>query len=205
MDNKGYFVVHKWMASELGLKGTDLFVYAIVYGFTQIEEQSFFGTRRYLAEFIGVSIPTIQRSLDSLVESGLLIRNVSEMPVNGMRVVSYKANLNPRYQNEPGIKMIHNDIIHKSISNTVNTRESSNTRRFIKPTIEEVAAYCREKGYFVDASQFVDYYESNGWKVGRTPMKDWRAAVRTWDRNERKRKGVPLKKTPKMNWGEGVE
>lgn len=55
--------------------------------------------------------------------------------------------------------------------------------RFTKPTIEEVQAYCRERGNSVDANRFVDYYEANGWKVGKNPMKDWRAAIRTWEKN----------------------
>lgn len=55
--------------------------------------------------------------------------------------------------------------------------------RFVKPTIEEVQAYCRERGNSVDANRFVDYYEANGWKVGKNPMKDWRAAIRTWEKN----------------------
>lgn len=56
------------------------------------------------------------------------------------------------------------------------------------PTVAEVAAFCKEKGYDVDAEGFVAYYDSNGWRVGKNPMKDWRAAVRSWaarDRQER--------------------
>jgi len=50
--------------------------------------------------------------------------------------------------------------------------------------LEEVAAYCRERKNQVDPQRFVDYYTSNGWRVGRNPMKDWKAAVRTWERND---------------------
>lgn len=49
-----------------------------------------------------------------------------------------------------------------------------------RPSAEDVEAYCKEKGYRVDARRFIDYYMSNGWKVGKNPMKDWKAAVRTW-------------------------
>lgn len=52
--------------------------------------------------------------------------------------------------------------------------------RFVPPNVDEVRAYCAENGYAVDADRFVDYYTSNGWKVGKNPMRDWRAAVRTW-------------------------
>ena len=51
------------------------------------------------------------------------------------------------------------------------------------PTVEEVAAYCLERKNKVDAAYFVDHYTSNGWKVGKQNMKDWKAAVRTWEKN----------------------
>ena len=56
---------------------------------------------------------------------------------------------------------------------------------FHAPTVEEVKAYCLERKNKVDAVRFVDYYTANGWKVGKNPMKDWRAAVRTWERDEK--------------------
>ena len=56
--------------------------------------------------------------------------------------------------------------------------------RFTPPTPDEVRSYCADQGYRVDADKFVAYYDSNGWRVGRNPMKDWRAAVRTWVRND---------------------
>ena len=56
--------------------------------------------------------------------------------------------------------------------------------RFTPPTVDEVRAYCNEKGYTVDPQRFVDYYTSNGWRVGKNPMRDWKAAVRNWNRKE---------------------
>ena len=55
--------------------------------------------------------------------------------------------------------------------------------RFTPPTIEEVAEYCRERGNNIDPQSWMDFYTSNGWKVGKNAMKDWKAAVRTWERN----------------------
>lgn len=55
--------------------------------------------------------------------------------------------------------------------------------RFTKPTVEEVRAYCIERNNSVDAEAFVNFYESKGWLIGKNPMKDWKAAVRTWERN----------------------
>lgn len=58
--------------------------------------------------------------------------------------------------------------------------------RMKRPTVEEVAAYCQERKNGINPEQFIDYYTANGWRVGKAPMKDWRAAVRTWERNGRK-------------------
>lgn len=59
-------------------------------------------------------------------------------------------------------------------------------KRFVPPTLEEVEQYCFERGNHVSASRFVDYYDSVGWSIGKgKPMKDWKAAVRTWERDER--------------------
>lgn len=62
---------------------------------------------------------------------------------------------------------------------------TSKKKPFAKPTAAEVYAYARSRGASsFDAEKFIDYYESNGWKVGRNPMKDWKAAVRNWIRND---------------------
>ena len=59
---------------------------------------------------------------------------------------------------------------------------------FVPPTVEEVRAYCEERENGIDAARFVDYYAARGWMVGKTKMKDWRAAVRTWERNNHETK-----------------
>lgn len=57
-------------------------------------------------------------------------------------------------------------------------------RRFSPPAVEDVASYCAERGNGIDAQQFVDFYTAKGWRVGNSPMKDWRASVRTWERRD---------------------
>ena len=59
-----------------------------------------------------------------------------------------------------------------------------NLPRFVKPTIDEVDAYFAQQGYVQQSQRFFDYYEANGWKVGKNSMRDWKAAVRTWLRNQ---------------------
>ena len=56
--------------------------------------------------------------------------------------------------------------------------------RFSPPSVEEVAAYCKERGNKINAQTFVDFYSAKGWKVGQNPMKDWRACVRTWEQRD---------------------
>lgn len=57
---------------------------------------------------------------------------------------------------------------------------------FVPPTVDEVRAYCYERNNGIDAQKFVDYYQSKGWVVGKSKMKDWRACVRTWEGNQKK-------------------
>lgn len=60
-----------------------------------------------------------------------------------------------------------------------------NTKKFKKPTIEEIKNYCEERQNNINPQTFIDYYESNGWKVGKNSMKDWKATIRYWERNKK--------------------
>lgn len=66
----------------------------------------------------------------------------------------------------------------------IKSKKSKTASRFTPPTLEEVRNYCIERNNGVDPERFVDYYTSNGWKVGKNAMKDWKAAVRTWEKTE---------------------
>lgn len=63
------------------------------------------------------------------------------------------------------------------------TQKRARARVFTKPTAEDVKAYCVKQGYHIDPQEFVDFYESKGWMVGKNHMKDWQACVRTWEKN----------------------
>ena len=88
-----------------------------------------------------------------------------------------------------GCQMVANCLPQNSIEeNSIEESSVNNNKpqkRFIKPTLEEVQAYCQERNNGVDAQKWYDYYSANGWKVGRNPMKDWKASVRTWERNDK--------------------
>lgn len=77
-----------------------------------------------------------------------------------------------------------NNNVKECINNDNNIiGEKQKRKRFLPPTVEEVKAYCLERKNNVNAEKFIDYYTSNGWQVGKNKMKDWKAAVRTWEKN----------------------
>lgn len=89
----------------------------------------------------------------------------------------YQLDTNGRHSIDKN-RIVKNSIEEKEI---YKEKESKKSKR---PTLEEVKEYCLERNNNVDAELFINYYESNGWKVGRNSMKDWKACVRTWERNK---------------------
>lgn len=82
-----------------------------------------------------------------------------------------------------------NDLISNSINN-INNNLDNNTnnnkkKNFVKPTLEEVKAYCDERKNEIDPEYFIAFYESNGWKVGKNPMKNWKMAITTWEKRNK--------------------
>lgn len=73
----------------------------------------------------------------------------------------------------------------KDIKEKQEKEKVASAPRFVKPTVAEVSAYCRERANGINPESFVDFYEAKGWKVGAQPMKDWRAAVRTWEQRRK--------------------
>lgn len=78
--------------------------------------------------------------------------------------------------------------------NSIDKNSIGKNNIFRPPTVDEVKAYCDERGNSVDAQSFVDFYESKGWMIGKNKMKDWKAAVRTWER------GTRSKTTNAIDW-----
>ncbi len=74
--------------------------------------------------------------------------------------------------------------IYKLKQNETKEKDANaSKKKFAPPSLEEVEAYCKERGNTVDAAQFIDFYASKGWFVGKVTMKDWKAAIRTWEKN----------------------
>ena len=176
MKEENYIVIQGWMRERLKLKGNELLVYAVIYGFSQAEQQRFTGSLQYLADWCGASKQGVLNNLKALLEKGLIKRE--ERVINGVKFVEYYTTQFNGVLNkvEQGIKLSlpnniddNKDITHKYVG------------RFVPPTVEEVQAYCNERSNHINAQRFVDYYQSRGWMVGKSKMKDWRAAVRTWE------------------------
>jgi hypothetical protein len=98
------------------------------------------------------------------------------------------------------------ELMNDNLNNNISIEKN---KKFVKPTIDELTDYCNQNvlNIGVDPENFIDYYISNGWKVGKNPMKDWKATARTWHRNNKnKNNQVSYQKTngmtakEKANW-----
>lgn len=91
-----------------------------------------------------------------------------------------------------------NEIETINESDIDNKKEGAGRKPFVKPTLEEVTQYCQERNKGVNPNKWLSYYEANGWKVGKNPMKDWKAAVRTWEPD--KPKQPETKQSAPIDW-----
>jgi hypothetical protein len=85
---------------------------------------------------------------------------------------------NPNETPNDNVYVNENDLLEKKELNKFNSQK----KKFLKPSIEDIRDYCLEKQYAVDPELFYSFYESKGWMVGSNPMKDWKAALSTWER-----------------------
>src|SRR6516225_9026980 len=74
--------------------------------------------------------------------------------------------------------------IHDSRNKEEPERTGKGNRKFVRPALTEIRSYCEARHNRVDPEKFSSFYKANGWKVGKNPMRDWKAAVRYWERNE---------------------
>lgn len=96
--------------------------------------------------------------------------------------ITKQAILDAKKQGKSHIKYVEGVLKNKMLEENI-PANNSKRKRFVKPTLSQITQYCLERNNNVNAEQFYDYYESNGWKVGKNAMKDWKACVRTWERN----------------------
>ena len=216
MRKDGYVVVQPWMVTDYNLNGNKLLIYALIWGFSQDDQSCFYGSVSYIVDYFKLSKRAVLNLLGELEKDGL-IRKWSET-VNGRPTNRYAA-LRPAAcvsasdgckkctgeENAP-VNNVHSDGCKKCTStgaesapkkenNNKSENKGPSATRFSPPTVEQVRAYFRECGVppsdaQTEADKFVDRSEANGWIVGKTKMKDWKAAARNWLRN-RKEWGKP--------------
>lgn len=139
------------------------------------------GNERYL-------FPAFKKQIDRAND----ISEVRSRATESRRNQTTSNDIKPNQTESNDIKTANNKENNNKEDNN-NKNDKKNNVRFAPPTREELAAYIAEKGYKVDADRWLAYYESNGWKVGRNPMKDWKAAVRTWASNGFDKPAKPAK------------
>ena len=119
-------------------------------------------------------------------------------------------NNNRKLINNSNNKINKNNIGDNNAPQSENGVKSDKTKRkkFVIPTVEDVQAYCDERGNNIDAQHFIDYYSARGWMLGKNHIKDWKACVRTWERNDSfkpKHEKQPEKKYDQNGYGSEEE
>ena len=199
MELKGYTNIPDWMLS-LDLDVYETIILAVIYGFSQDGESTFAGSLKYLCQKAKCSRRKVTMVLPKLVEKGLIIKIDKE--VRGVHLCEYRVSplCMGGASDAPGGGACHapKNIENENIDNNSLYKSSSH---FQKPTFEDIRAYCISRANNVDPEQFFNFYESKGWTIGKSPMRDWRAAVRTWEKRE---KETPQRKRSPLTRSESV-
>ena len=156
----------------------------------KIEAGQFVTSLQSLSEETQLSVRQVRTALDHLVMSGELTNKSHSkyrvITVNnwGLYQVSDKQMTNKRQTNDK-----------QTTTDEERNKEINKKNIFIPPSVEEVRAYCLERKNGIDPDTFVNFYSSKGWMIGKNKMKDWKSAIRTW---ERSRKDEDKKDKPKF-------
>ena len=199
MANKmAVIVIEDWMVSDAHLSGLELLAFALIHGCTQKGEGCWYGGYDKLAERIGGKQRGTILVIQQLEQAGAIERFdavIDGKPKKAIRSLWDSANFADAKNADAENADAKNAelTLQKMQSSSAKNAEPSNSNNiqskkkvFIKPTVEEIAAYCRENGINIDPNYFYDHYESNGWKIGgKSPMKDWQATIRNWARNQK--------------------
>lgn len=188
-----------------GLSGSELLVFAMVNGYSQMGQGCYWGSLETTASMCGISTKTAARTLQSLIEQGYIIRNkvvikdtlCTAYYVTRLAKIEAMDNLSTIGQN--GYKTMDKMSTNNIIDNINIKREcikGAASKKFTRPSVAEIQAYCEERNNGINAEDFFNFYESKGWVIGRSPMKDWKAAVRTWESSRRKNTLSDQKKSP---------
>ena len=144
-----------------------------------------YASNKHIADFCGCSESKVSKSISTLIDYGLLYVDNFDGRQRVLKSSLVKNARQPSKKCQAASQKMPERIIDSNINRKINSV------RFTPPTLEEVKAYCEERKNHVDPEAFVNFYESKGWKVGKDPMKDWKASVRTWEQREKREKKPP--------------
>lgn len=181
------------MLRDLRLKGNELLIYAIIYGFSQNEGQVFTGSLQYLADWTNSTKRGVIKNLQSLQEKGLINKN--DKIINGVKFCEYHVTEFNRVVNnvQQGSEQSSSGGSEQSSPNNISSYSNNNIvekdskKKFTPPTLEEVKAYCIERKNNVDYQQFFDFYDAGEWKDSKgNQVKNWKQKVITWEKSSTK-------------------
>lgn len=198
LKNENSIIVQGWMINELGLKGNELLVYALIYGFSQDEESEFYGSRSYIAEWCSSSLPTIDKALNSLLEKEFIIKRTET--INNVVFNRYRVNIDNLNEILGVVKKLyrgskeslHNNNINNNKENILSKdniqKKVKKTSDFIPPSFAEVQNYVDEKGYGIDVDYFYRYYSAGNWTDAEgKQVKNWKQRIVTWEKKRKER------------------
>ena len=188
-----YILIQSFMVNDLELKGNELLVYAIIYGFSQAKDNMFTGSLQYLADWTRSTKQGVIKNLKSLIDKGFIAKE--ERITNGVKFVEYYATefngvlnkVEQGYSTEfnGGIKLSLPNNIYNNLTDNIEDNISGRKRKskpFVPPTIEQVRAYCREMNISIDPIKFVKYYEAAEWTDSKgKPVKNWKQKALMWE------------------------
>lgn len=187
--NNIYTPIYLWMIDELGLTLTEAVAFSVIYCINSNNGVCY--NNAHIARWIGKDRSTASRVVNSLEKKGLIeiIKEPSKPNIYKVAdaiIEKYTATDRAPHQEETPTDKQPNKT-------TTNTQ-----KRFVKPSIAEVAEYCAQRHNGIDAEAFVAHYESKGWRIGSSPMKDWKSAVITWEKRNKTNTAPaqPNKNTP---------
>ena len=192
-----YIVIQSFMVTELSLKGNELLVYAIIFGFSQAESETFSGSLQYLADWTNSTKQGVMKNLKSLLEKGLIGK--IETTKNGVKFVEYYATKFNGVCNSVAWGM--QQSLTNNIDNKQDNKQDITTltrRQFTPPTLEEVSEYIRSRNSTVDPVRFHEYFSAGDWKDSEgKPVRNWKQKVITWE--GRGKKNLPAQTAETSN------
>jgi hypothetical protein len=143
--------------------------------------------RKKLSSETGINESKIERILKYLENE----QQIEQQKTNKFRLITIQ-NYNQYQKSEQQSEQQVNNkrtTSEQQVNTNKNNKNYKNEKKSIikilkKPSLEEIQKYCKERKNNVNPNKFFNWYESNGWKVGKNPMKDWRAAIRTWEESK---------------------